>query len=1846
MFRKLKDFKRSLAILLACSLLPFNASTSKVSAESVKPTVNSNISLATTMFKSCNDSKKGLGYDCTEQDGVWKYYVDNRWVEYTGDKHSLDYGLYNKTAIGLYSEESILYSISFPDSEQHWYEEYGKDNIVSVKIKNSLGEESESLLKSDIVSYLGIGSYKFSNIDVILSLMFKDHLSNNYDDYARLENITAITDESKVNEVENLAKSWLSDNEFSLEIEFNNGVVLSSELDMLYIPYVYDNRLKLENNGVSCVSFKVNYFEYCESSSDTVKFYGSYPNTALSLWCSVPTAKTVSSSEFQDLLERNKKIAYVDSRDENFSTLYVDVDSTDDLIIPLNGLSRDSNITKFSFGDTDIYRKDSVKINNVSDFSLSESMNSNNVYKLVKNNSNGEVLGYFSKSDSDNIWDALEDYKDLLCPLEYNNTVYWDYNDIPKESINAVDFLTKSKTYNFTDTRYTLNGDRTSLPVDLNKAYCVKWKSEEVLLNIKSIKDKSRVNDLLVNLVNTLSHNQSLQRDVTINGYSMSELSSDQYEHDLDSYYGSSPVIVDKGNLSGKILMIDRLKDIIKSTYTISNVSLNSGIDINDVYKDEFTGFESNLTSSCNLFRASKNDYKYRIFLPVSSPATTNLIKKMYGSIGSSIYAQIGGSLDSGTYNSSDCYNTKPSQSFDGYYILKFNNSSSSTFISYYNDYFGTSYESIAEISKATGSNLVSSPENLSWDSSEIYYKFLIDDEDFMSKLVSDVTSDSDIYYQSDGDMITGSIYEVYYNKNSLKKVDGYYILSVSSNNSSFLNIYNNYYNTSFSSNKELSNYLNKGTGYMITLPNTDEKVNDYKNSNPTLSSYVEDGSSITIKVPAYNLIGFILSNECIVVEDKLKNIDNIYNNVISFDVTRDKSSDNTPLFIQDISNYTTNKIVTTSYKKYYSIVSCEFGRIYNNNLDVALDAGLDFIEIKLDRETPELFTVLRDTFANNDDCCIELNLDECYIPKVEFKPNQDKIKCEKDIISYTNPNFGSTLYKSCRGIDASSISSERALQSDAVVSSSELKVPNSSLSDIHKGDKLDILTQVRSFDSNRDILNAVNASVASLHDSTSLESGVATDNSSCLRDGKDSDIKYIDYKFGNVVFASKPSAPLNLTLEDNSLTWTKPIDEGLGYKVKVGANRLRRASVDPAFISKTDDVVYLEKYRVEIEDSNGTVVYKKTITYNGEPEDDEFSIPTKYLSDEYKANVYAINKIGVSDSAVLSLGTGQSVPNASITVTTDKTNYKAGETITYTETIRNTGSVDLSNVKVTQQLDGEYVSTLDAVTEGKVATIANLPSGNQVVLKYKYTISDSVSSGDVISNKVNVKSDEGLNKDATKTVTIVGDDVKDLSLLVLTDKSSYKAGDTVILRSTVKNTGTVDLTDVEVIQQLDGTYVEQTGISVSGKKATIATLPVGDSVTLEYKIVIPDGYNNPILSNKTTAKSDNVEKFVVKNIDIDLPNTPTPTVKPTSEPTQAPAQRPYNPPVYSPTKAPTAEPTKAPTAEPTVEPTVIPTSIPVPEYKLTVEDVYYNEDGTKEKSEERLTTTVKEGEQYSYSSLDKDDYIVRVPKFEGTVTSDVKLVFEYDKKKSNDLVVQGYVKKSDGTPVDNSLVEIVDEESKSDITDNTGFYRIEGVSEGEHDYILYSGTSTGSSVIATCKISVKDNNGKVEVTFNSDDSKIDTQTETGIIRIDATLFDEEVTPSPEPTEVPTPEPTVEPTVIPTVEPTPVVTTTPAVTASPEINPKPTVVPPSDMPTPLEPDEVETPKPTKKPIKSTHKVVGIPIYTPEPDNEVKEERVTLVQTGLYDNTKSIIGLILTSLGVCILFISLKKRNKK
>lgn len=802
--------------------------------------------------------------------------------------------------------------------------------------------------------------------------------------------------------------------------------------------------------------------------------------------------------------------------------------------------------------------------------------------------------------------------------------------------------------------------------------------------------------------------------------------------------------------------------------------------------------------------------------------------------------------------------------------------------------------------------------------------------------------------------------------------------------------------------------------------------------------------------------------------------------------------------------------------------------------------------------------------------------------------------------------------------------------------------------SGIEKGDLQDILVQVVSkrdsqekystkahlsdvgdlVDSYASVKNASSANYARVY-LEQMGSLVNLDNNSDVfnstGDYWDKNIAYyVDYKFGNIIFASKPSAPLDLSLEGDKLTWVKPIDEGLGYTANnTRSRKMSIRSVSPSFTSKTDDVVHLESYTLEIKDSSDVVKYTQTLTDSGSGLEEEITIPSQYLTSEYTAYIYATNKIGASDSALINLG----VPSAKVTVSTDKESYKVGDTITYTETIKNTSSSnDLTNVKVTQSLTGgTYEDQTGVTTTDNVATISTLGKGDSVTLTYKYVVPAGVVSGDIISNKVTVTSDEGVNTYIIKEVTVT-DGIKDLSLDVTTDKSSYKPGDTVILKSSVKNTGEVDLTNVKITQQLDGEYIPKAGVTMLGKDASIPTLAVGETVEVEYKIIIPSNYNQTSISNKTDVTADGgVDKSVTKTITIVLP-TPTnrpyqpPVYVPTPRPTEAPTAEPTKVPTEAPTQEPTQAPTEAPTEAPTQEPTQAPT--PVPEYDFTIKDVYHNDDGTTE-VKERENVRIKEGEPYSFSALDSEDYIPRVPKYEGIASKDTEIIFDYDEKEKR-VTLQGYVTYSDGSPIKDKLIEVSGKEIKSDITDDTGFYRIDNILVGDYDYTLYNDVTTGSGILAKCGITVTKKSGTVEVKYNSDDCKVDYNTEDGVIRVNANIKKEEVaTPSPVPTIEPTLAPTQEPTVAPTVEPTI----------------KPTVKP-TKKPTPVSTKKpTSTPKPTKKPA-----VVPIKVSTPEPTR--KPTRVTyLAQTGIYDIKKVASAGVLILSGIGLVIIALRRRKK-
>ena len=230
---------------------------------------------------------------------------------------------------------------------------------------------------------------------------------------------------------------------------------------------------------------------------------------------------------------------------------------------------------------------------------------------------------------------------------------------------------------------------------------------------------------------------------------------------------------------------------------------------------------------------------------------------------------------------------------------------------------------------------------------------------------------------------------------------------------------------------------------------------------------------------------------------------------------------------------------------------------------------------------------------------------------------------------------------------------------------------------------------------------------------------------------------------------------------------------------------------------------------------------------------------------------------------------------NATLTITGDKlipdkkaedenieSNYKLGDKIEFTITVKNVSIYDVENVIVTdanaeiQAGDGYTVSA-----DKHTATIAIIAAKSEIRIKALHTVtSDDILAGKV-GNKANVKWDDTDKEVGDETTKLTAPDVK----LTVTKTSDWEGkatgakpalGTKITYTITVKNTGNVPYTNVnftDLLQNGDAT--------VTGEIPTYGTLPVNEkkSFTVEYIVKEADLLKESI-NNKVTAEADEIE--------------------------------------------------------------------------------------------------------------------------------------------------------------------------------------------------------------------------------------------------------------------------------------------------------------------------------------------------------------------------------------------------
>ena len=220
----------------------------------------------------------------------------------------------------------------------------------------------------------------------------------------------------------------------------------------------------------------------------------------------------------------------------------------------------------------------------------------------------------------------------------------------------------------------------------------------------------------------------------------------------------------------------------------------------------------------------------------------------------------------------------------------------------------------------------------------------------------------------------------------------------------------------------------------------------------------------------------------------------------------------------------------------------------------------------------------------------------------------------------------------------------------------------------------------------------------------------------------------------------------------------------------------------------------------------------------------------------------------------------------------------QVGDTLHYTITVTNTGNTEQSGtITDTFTVEGEdaELKNLTATPTGSVNfdetpwTFSGLASKDTITITADYT----VQSGDKsISNGVSVTGTEDTPEDPDPDDNTVETDVASLTVEKKADRETAFVGDTITYTITVTNTGDVELTDVEVTDDMmPDTITVKTGVSEATTETaengayTIDTLEAGSVVTITYTYTVKaENVKDGKVSNTVTVKSDDLDDPVI----------------------------------------------------------------------------------------------------------------------------------------------------------------------------------------------------------------------------------------------------------------------------------------------------------------------------------------------------------------------------------------------
>ncbi|OMF69648.1 DUF7507 domain-containing protein [Paenibacillus glucanolyticus] len=223
--------------------------------------------------------------------------------------------------------------------------------------------------------------------------------------------------------------------------------------------------------------------------------------------------------------------------------------------------------------------------------------------------------------------------------------------------------------------------------------------------------------------------------------------------------------------------------------------------------------------------------------------------------------------------------------------------------------------------------------------------------------------------------------------------------------------------------------------------------------------------------------------------------------------------------------------------------------------------------------------------------------------------------------------------------------------------------------------------------------------------------------------------------------------------------------------------------------------------------------------------------------------------------------------PSFNVTKTVDQTQANPGDTVHYTITVTNTGSVPLTNIVIN-----------DPVLPFN-STIPTLAPGATVIETVPFVVPADAAAGSVIANVVTVTPAETEPQQDTATITV--NETPAILLTKTANLANALPGDTITYTITVTNTGNVSLTNVTVTDPLLGF------ITVIPTLAVLQTQSFTPTFTVPLETPV-----GSVITNVSTAVSDQTGPVEATTSVLINPLTPALTVvKTPSSPTAAPGE-------------------------------------------------------------------------------------------------------------------------------------------------------------------------------------------------------------------------------------------------------------------------------------------------------------------------------------------------------------------